>query len=178
MDRLIAQRYAQALFDYVSDLNADAQAHTDMQFLDGFLKASPEFDGFLKDPIMSAEKRKSVLSELYKTRLSKPVFIFLLFLGEKGRLGLLKEICEEFHGIYLTARNTVKPKVFTPVVLTDRQVEDLRAALKARLNKDITPDIHLDPDLLGGIRIQIKDQILDFSFRQQLKNFEHVLLHT
>lgn len=178
MDRLIAQRYAQALFDYASDLNADAQAHADMQFLDGFLKTSPEFDGFLKDPVMSAERRKSVLSELYKTRLAKPVFIFLLFLGEKGRLGLLKEICEEFHSIYLNASNTVKPKIFTPVALTDRQIEDLRAALKARLNKDIVPDIHLDPDLLGGIRIQIKDQILDFSFRQQLENFEHALLHT
>ena len=174
----IAKRYAQALFDFLRESGKLETAHKEIGWLKGFTESSPEFQDFLKDPVISPEDRRRVLADLFKKRLSAETYRFLPFLISKDRIEHLRDICEEFASLYLENQNIIRTRITTPVPLTDKQTEEICLRLKKRFNKNILPELTVDPEILGGIRIQVNDEIIDYSVRHRLASFEHSLAHS
>ncbi len=45
--------------------------------------------------------------------------------------------------------------------LTDQQHSRLRSALEAHYGKSVTLQVVLDPSVMGGIRVQVEDEVVD-----------------
>ena len=59
-------------------------------------------------------------------------------------------------------------EVRSAVALTDAQLTELTAALKARTNMDILVKNIVDPSVMGGLVTQIGDSVLDGTVRTRL----------
>ena len=85
-----------------------------------------------------------------------------------GRAADLVKIANEL--VQRTASNSGQAvaEVRSAVALTDAQLTELTAALKARTNMDILVKNIVDPSVMGGLVTQIGDSVLDGTVRTRL----------
>jgi F-type H+-transporting ATPase subunit delta len=70
----------------------------------------------------------------------------------------------------------VRVKVTSAAELTDEQRSSLAASLAKMLKKRPVLDIRVDPDLLGGMIVQVGDRVIDTSVRSRLQTIRTLLL--
>ena len=171
-----AKRYAQALFN-LSEEKSDLEAvHRDLQALAEVIKGSEEFRLFLSAPVIPAHKREEVLKNIFEKKVAPLTVEFLLFLEKKRRLNLLDEIIGAFHELYRNAKDILPVDISSSVPLTAAQINTITHHLKLKMRKDVEPQVHVDPAMLGGIKIKIGYVVHDYSFSHQLEKFKKSLM--
>ena len=149
----LARRYAQALWQVSPDgeaLERTARA----------LMEEPALWEALCSPAVQAGEKGRVLARL-------PGLYRLL--AEKGRMALLSEIVEAFHGLELARRGGARCVLTCVRPLEAEELEKLRAALcRLHHKKEIVFDVRTDPALLGGFTLDIEGVRYDKSVRGAL----------
>ena len=67
-------------------------------------------------------------------------------------------------------RGEVAADVVSAEPLSDRQVADLRAALKASLGKDVALNQRVDAALIGGLIVKVGSRMIDDSLKTKLNS--------
>ena len=173
----VAKRYAKAMFELASEVKQLDPVHRDLQGLGELIRGSVEVVHFLEDPLMSAERRSAVLRSLFESKLEPVVFRFLLFLEEKKRLTLLESICSIFDELYHEHKGIVRVKIISTMPLTDDQLHQIETNLNRKCGKSVESEVVIDPSLLGGFRIVIEDEVLDFSLQTQLDRVKYSIIN-
>ena len=62
----LASRYAKSLIDLSTERNQLEHVYNDMQYLQQVNKISPEFVNLLRSPVISADKKQSIIDADYK----------------------------------------------------------------------------------------------------------------
>jgi len=71
-------------------------------------------------------------------------------------------------------KNTAK--VISTIPLTVSEKEEITTSLSKKMGIDIVIVSEVDPALIGGIRIEVADYVLDMSYKEQLQRIQSVLL--
>ena len=74
------------------------------------------------------------------------------------------------------AQNIEVAKIRVIKPLTAEEETALVKKLETMTGKKIEPMYYTDPSILGGVVIQIGDQVIDGSLKRQIRNMEHALL--
>jgi F-type H+-transporting ATPase subunit delta len=69
-----------------------------------------------------------------------------------------------------------KVTVVTAFKLEDKELKSLIKKLEKKHNTKLEPKVIVDPTLLGGVRIEIGDQVLDGSIRSRINRLKSTLL--
>jgi F-type H+-transporting ATPase subunit delta len=69
----------------------------------------------------------------------------------------------------------VQAEVFSAFELTEAQLADLAQRLEKKTGRKIRTAVHVDKNLIGGIKIAIGDKVIDGSVRGQLGALENAL---
>ena len=177
MSTLIAKRYAKAFFDLAKDQDILKEAHDDFEKIRQALENSKEFGHLIESPIILKLKKQEILTSAFSSKIHKKTLNFLLFLVAKKRLNFLATIIDEFNNFYLQHQNIIK------VVVTAREPlsEDLKkyflTYLNRKFDKSVDPVWDIDPQLLGGFKIQAADHVEDYSLQNQLNQVEKALIY-
>ena len=59
--------------------------------------------------------------------------------------------------------------------LTDEQLGDLKQQLRTRMGREVSVDLSVDPELLGGLVVRIGSQMIDSSIRTRLNTLAHAM---
>ena len=140
------------------------------------IHASADLRAFLRSPISNKEKKKAALTAAFESSVSATTTKFLQLLCEKRRENVLTEIITEFGTLYDERMGIERPTVTTAVALSEAQRASLEAKLAARLNKKVEPVYVVDVKVLGGVKIQIGDTIIDSSVTHQLETIRESML--
>ena len=158
----LARRYAQALWQVSPDgeaLERTARA----------LMEEPALWEALCSPAVQAGEKGRVLARLPGLEEGGPLPHFYRLLAEKGRMALLSEIVEAFHGLELARRGGARCVLTCVRPLEAEELEKLRAALcRLHHKKEIVFDVRTDPALLGGFTLDIEGVRYDKSDRGAL----------
>ena len=164
----VSRRYAAALFGVVTERNMLAQAEQELGQLDALLKADPTLMKILQAPDILDQEKEGLLRRVFANRLT-PVFVdFIQLLLDKHRIGYLHGIIENFLGLAAETRGQLTARVTTAVTLTDSERKSLIEQLQTKTAKSIELEETVDPRLIGGMIVVLKDQIIDGSVRHQL----------
>ena len=172
----VSKRYARALFDLALEQNALEEVFSDMHCISGLDQKSPEFSRFLSQPFLSGQVCRAALEALFKSRAHPLVYRFLFFLIDKRRLSVLPQIAQNFVELYQVHKNILEAKVFVSRKLSAPQTEDIKRRLVLKFKKDVRLNVDENPQLLGGMKIQVGDYVFDDSFATQLERFHSNLL--
>ena len=146
----LARRYAQALWQVSPDgeaLERTARA----------LMEEPALWEALCSPAVQAGEKGRVLARLPGLEEGGPLPHFYRLLAEKGRMALLPEIVEAFHGLELARRGGARCVLTCVRPLEAEELEKLRAALcRLHHKKEVVFDVRTDPALLGGFTLDIE----------------------
>ena len=170
------QRYAQALFDLCQKDKTLDQVYEDSKSLISVIDQSPELRGFLQNPVIPSAQKEKILKEMFESKVHSASYRFILFLEQKKRLPLLKNILTIFEELYLEYKNVLKVTLTSRWELTKEEVQSITHYLKSKFQKDILPQFKINTDILGGIKIQMGDIVYDYTLATQLKKFKDSII--
>ncbi len=173
----VANRYAQALYDYAVEGNARDAVRNDCADLRELIKSSKEFSAFIHDPTTPPEIAEQSLAALFEDKVDAVTLRFLRFLVSKGRLGELRGICAAYEQHICEDLGLLKVKITAAHELTEAQLTAIKQKLHSRYNKEIDAEVKVKASLIGGFKIQVGDYIQDFSIITQLDQFEQKVIN-
>ena len=114
-------------------------------------------------------------SESFRASLGERGANFVKVLAENDRLSVLPEISAQFETLKANAEGTIEATISSAQELTQAQIDDLVAGLKAKFNRAVTVQVAVDPELIGGAVIAIGDKVIDGSVKGRLQRMSFAL---
>ncbi|MCK6461508.1 MAG: ATP synthase F1 subunit delta [Planctomycetes bacterium] len=175
VSRAAARVYARALFELgveeksVGRIFDDLHAvHTAIQGLD------PKLRAFFQAPQLRREDKRRILHMAFEGKVSRAVLGLIHVLVQKRREPLFDNVVQEFDRYRDEHEGRVRAHVTTAKKLDD----DLAAALEQRTRKTVVLHQTIDPDVVGGIRVNLGDYVLDGTVRRGLMDLRRMLVAT
>ena len=172
----LARVYAEALLALAEEGHAaDAVGDELRTVATEVVAKSPDVAAFLDNPAIAAKTKLPVLgaafgsaSDLFKK--------FLDVLTRNHRLGLLRDIQAAYQGIRDRQAGRVRVLVRTAAPLNEAQTSELQQTLAGRLGKQPVLAVRVEPELLGGLVVQVGDRVYDSSVRTRLDSLKNTLM--
>ena len=167
----LAARYAKSLLDLAEEQGQLESVYEDMKSLASLARQNPQFVSFLKSPVMTAEKKQSVLDEVLAGRIHDLTHRFIQLLLKKTREANLPEMAKAFIQQYNKIKGIYPVKITTALPLS-AEMEDVILE-KIRRNpefQNIELNSVVDPSLIGGFKLQLGDQLVDASILHDLQD--------
>jgi F-type H+-transporting ATPase subunit delta len=173
----IARPYAEALFKAAGSPDAgmlqevDAMAH---------VAADAALQQFADNPKVSAHTVFNVMSDVLARKglvLSQPAQNFLQAVLDNGRLDALPEIAAQFQGLVNGRSGVYDAQIESAYPIADDQLQDVVASLEQRFARKLNATVTVRPELIGGIRVVVGDEVLDTSVKARLEQMKAALTH-
>lgn len=174
----LARTYAVSLFDLAQQAGGQSTAEQVAGELEDLLelaKSDPAFSEFLSSRILSARNRGRSLRNILSGRVHDLTLRFLLVLNEKDRLSHIAPISAAFDQLLQTSYGRVEVDLFTATPADTREIESVRSRLREVLGKEPVVHAYTDPSMIGGLRLQIGDQLIDASIASSLRKLRERL---
>lgn len=99
-------------------------------------------------------------------------------LSDKRLLGKSKDILQVLQDMIDRKNNTIRIKVMTAKSLDNEAKKKLENEIKEKYKAEkVESEFFERPELLGGMRIEIGDEVLDTTYKNKLKKLEKFLIH-
>jgi F-type H+-transporting ATPase subunit delta len=143
---------------------------------DDVLEPNPKFDALLASPRVAGEEKDRILTELLEGKISSVALRFLRVLNRHDRLGLIAPLSREARKIWDRRHNRIPVYVKTASPLDADQEAELTKKLAAMIAATPILQVVTDPDLIGGLVVQVGDQVVDASVRHRLEQVRQRLI--
>ncbi|MCB2193888.1 MAG: F0F1 ATP synthase subunit delta [Deltaproteobacteria bacterium] len=173
---IVAKRYARALLELgKEDGNLD-QYGKELAEVSGLFAASPELEQVLASPAIDYEDRSKLLNTfLDKLGLSPIANNFFRLIMERGRIAATRDISRVYTRLLDEEKGITRAEVLTAASLSDEEVSRLKEVLTTLAGSDVVVEIKEDSSLIGGVRAQIGDLVLDGTVKTQLETLKDSL---
>ena len=177
----IARPYAEALFKAsgaaapsVPGLDLDGTA----AWLDELaaIAANAQLQQFAGNPGVTAAQTFDVISGVVKATLPETAKNFLRTVIDNGRLSVLPEIARQFRVLKNAQGGSSDATVYSAFALDGAALVDLAATLEKRFGKKLNLRVELQPELIGGVRVVVGDEVLDTSVKARLEQMKVALI--
>jgi F-type H+-transporting ATPase subunit delta len=163
----IARPYAEALFSTASAQKAADAWLPQLQALEQAV-SEPAVASLTGDPRLSNEQKFDLISAVIGGKLPPPLAAFLKLVIDNDRLPALPEVASQFRRLKNDADGTDDCLIESAFALSDVQLADLIKRLGSKFPRRLKPQVRLEPQLIGGVRVSVGDRVLDGSVRARL----------
>ena len=169
-----ARRYAEAAFEVALAADALDAWNADLAYAASVL-GMPDVERIVDSPAVPLPDRTALIERLLGERVAPGVLRTVDVLVARGRVRSLGRVSEEFTRLLNDRRGIVMATVTSAVPLTAEETDAVRARVSAMAGAAVDLRTAVDPRLLGGLTIQIRDQLLDASVRGRLERLRDQL---
>ncbi|MDO4904048.1 MAG: F0F1 ATP synthase subunit delta [Lautropia sp.] len=162
----IARPYAEAAFKLAAETASLPQWSDALSRLTKVMQADAAKD-LLDNPNIDHSRAAAIVSEA-AGQLGPQQRNFVKVLAENGRLAFLPDISALFEESRNKHDDVLEVRIDSAFPLTAKQVAEIVAILKSRYGKGIKASTTVNPELIGGVSIQIGDEVIDASVRGKL----------
>jgi F-type H+-transporting ATPase subunit delta len=164
----VAGRYAAALMLLTEEYAKPETVVKGLMTVRQAIADSRDLRRLLESPVVSKERKKSVLAEIFKRKIPPPVQSYLALIVEKGRENALPEILDRYMVLRDEALGIVAVDVRTASEFSPKQSKALTKQLEQYTQKKVRVVFSIDKSLKGGFVARIGDTMLDGTIRRQL----------
>lgn len=168
----IARPYAEALFKAVGSDAAAASVWLDEL---AAVASSEQLRQFADNPKTSAEQVFGLVSGVLKSALPAKGQNFLRTVIDNGRLAALPEIADQFRALKNAQQGASDAVVYSAFDIGAPALADLGAVLEKRFGRKLNLQVRLQPELIGGVRVVVGDEVLDTSVKARLEQMKVAL---
>lgn len=172
---IIANRYAEALFQLSEDENITKEIYNELHNVVETVKNNKDLDNVLKSPLVGKIEKVKLIESLFNNKINNNLKNFLKILVEKGRISSLKSIELTFKQLLNDKNNIIEGTVISAIPLTDKKVKELEEKLSKKYNKNVTLENKVDQSILGGVLVRLGNTQIDGSVKTRLDNIKDQL---
>ena len=166
--------YANALFEAALERDRLATVREQLQQVVEAEAQVPELRELLRNPQLDPRARAAAIGDVLGDA-DELLRNFLLVLADKGRTGQLEEIAREFERLVAQHEGVVHAELTTAVELSDEETTKLLGQIEQASGRKVEATRRVDPDLIGGIVLQVGSHRLDASVRGRLERLRRRL---
>ena len=163
----VARPYAEAVFRSAIERQS-LGATADSLALVAAIARDEQMHSLLGNPKVSAQQKKDVFAAAGGGRIDPLIANLLSVLVDGHRDVLIGSIAEQFETLKHEHEKVVRARITSAQPLTDAQRGEIVASLEKRYGKKVEAELDVDPQLLGGARVQVGDQVIHASVRDAL----------
>ncbi len=176
----VASRYARALVDVVMEQKIDpATAVQQVNSIVEAIKDSPDLRKVWEAPDIPAAQKRNLLDAIGKqVGLSRMIRNFFAVLIDHQRIAMLEKIARQFE-VELDARlGFAEAQVTSARPLSDGEKRELESRVATMTGKKVRARYAANPELLGGVMVQVGSTIYDGTVRGQLEKLRQQLVNS
>lgn len=169
----LARPYAEAMFQ-VAQKGDLTRATAELDAL-GTVAANAQLRQFAGAPTAADTQVFDVIASVVDVPLSDASKNLLRMVIANGRLSVLPEIAAQFHALASERSGVSDATVYSAFTIEPAQLPDVVAMLETRFKRKLNATVQLQPDLIGGIRVVVGDEVLDTSVKARLEQMKAAL---
>ncbi len=123
----------------------------------------------LTTPSIAAEDKQKVLKTVFEGRIEPFLLNFLMLVTDKGRIGLIHEMCQAYKEQYYFENGIVEVLAVTAVPMSAALTDKLRGKMEQVTGKKVELKCSVDPSIMGGIVVKVNNEQFDTSLRTRLE---------
>lgn len=161
------QRYAQAIFELALQNDRLEEWGNDLRFADQVLQ-DEEFLAFLTHAEVPLDRKINAIDTVLEG-VDPLVKNLVSLLVTRGVARLMHDVQVAYNRLVDTHRGRQQVEVTSAVPLSDQELERITRFASNLIHKEVVVTTQVDESILGGVVIQIGDQLLDGSTRSRLE---------
>lgn len=170
MAKLVANIYGDALFELAVSENAMDSLYEEAQAVLTAFRDNEELGKLLNHPKIETKQKQQVIENSFSPFVSKNMTGLLVLMVEKARSSAITEALEYFVCKVKEHKGIGVATVTTATELSEQQKDKLvKRLLQTSDYKEFEMVYKVDPELLGGMVIRIKDRVVDSSVKTKLE---------
>jgi F-type H+-transporting ATPase subunit delta len=164
----IAQVYSRALFEVAEERDELDEIHDQLNAFTQAIDENRQLQQYFFSPYFSATEKKDGLRRAVQG--ANPAFSnFLEALIERHRMPAIFRIRAEFESLWDEARKLLPVRITSAVTLDGDTVKSLGERIGKQVDRQVEVSATVDPDILGGVVLQVGNVILDASIKNRLE---------
>ena len=172
-----SKSYALALYELAKENSELNKVEDGMDGIKTLLSKSSDFKEMILNPTVTKEEKNKVIIKIVdQYNFCQTLKKFLGFLTTKNRLFFLNQIIGSFLDLISSSKGELKAKLLSSKKLSKSELEKIRNELSKDFQSPIKIDYKHDPDLIGGLVIQVGSVMVDTSIKGKLRQLQKSMI--
>ena len=161
--------YGKSFYDLAKEEKITKEVLEEMELVKALFKENPDYIRLLLEPSIPKKERLSLLDQAFSEELQPYLLNFLKVLLEKGLLRSYSECYKTYKKRYQEDEGITDALVVSAVALSEEQKAALITKLEKLCQKKIILSEKIDPEVLGGLKVEVDGKTLDGTVSGRLK---------
>ena len=170
-----SREYAEALFELAVQGNETKETSEGLETVVSALLQTPDYRAMLASPAISKEERLNALDSAFRGKIPDILLAILRMMISRGHVSALNGMARDYEELARGYRGESVAVVTSAVPLKEAETVALRAKLEKKLSKTVIIQFRVDPELIGGIRVEVDGRVIDGSIRNKLDEIKEVM---
>ena len=167
--------YGESLYELAKDEALTADILEQLKVLKEAFSQEPSFVRLLGSPSLTKAERTQILDDSFRGKVHAYVLNFMKILTEKNYMRYFSDCCDTFIQRYNEDNGILSVTAVTAVALTAEQSDKLTEKLSRITGKHIALRNKVDPNCLGGVRLDYDGKRLDDTVSHRLDTIRDLL---
>ena len=168
-----SKSYALALYELAKENSELNKVEDGMNGIKELLNKSSDFKEMILNPTVTKEEKNKVITKIVEQySFCQSLKKFFGFLTTKNRLFFLNQIIDSFLNLVSSSKGELKAKLLSSKELSKVDLEKIRNELSKDFQSPIKIDYKYDPNLIGGLIIQVGSVMVDTSIKTKLRQLQ------
>lgn len=174
-DSKVARRYAGALFVTAQKHDVIKSVEDDLIAIASLLESDQKFRDFMLSPRVGRDEKIRIAEKLFSDRITALTMQALRLMLTKRRQAEIMSVRDEFISLRREHGSVSYVQVSSAEALEPDQKNAIVSKLEQKTSKTVEADFRIDPRLIGGVKVQIGDYVLDGTVSGSLRRLEEKL---
>lgn len=174
-DKAAARRYAEGFLDFAKENIGLEKGFNELTLAVQIIAANPELKKLLENAEVTELQKYEVVENVFGKDLSEQTRELFKLIIHKSRVDEIYDIADYAKVLFWRKQGIEKALVTTTIKLNRETVNIIKNRLEKKSGKRLELEVRIDPGLIGGIRAQIGNLVIDGSVKRKLAQLKEHL---
>ena len=171
-----AKQYSEAIFNVASETSSEKKVNDSLSFLSNSIKSLPELRSFLLSRRVSSSDKSKAIHAIFSDKCHLIIIEFIAMIEKENIVKLIPLLEKYYSTLLFKNKNVVNVTADIAQDIDESRKNEFKSVLDKALNKNSELSFHVNPKLLGGIRLRVGNELIDASLKNHLNKLRHKML--
>ena len=171
---LVAKRYSEAFFSLALDKNKVSEYKEDLKLVLDTFKGVDSIDLFFASEKITKQETKDLIEKSFNEKISVDAKNLLKLLVDKGRMGYITEIAEDYFHLANENLNICEGLIESVRPIDETRIKELETLL-AKNGQTVVLKQKINKSLISGFRITLNNEVIDGSMKSKIDQMQDLL---
>ena len=171
-----AKQYSEAIFNVASETSSEKKVNDSLSLLSVSIKSLPELRSFLLSRRVSSSDKSKAIHAIFSDKCHSIIIEFIAMIEKENIVKLIPLLEKYYSTLLFKNKNVVNVTADIAQDIDESRKNEFKSMLDKALNKNSELSFHVNPKLLGGIRLRVGNELIDASLKNHLNKLRHKML--